>query len=196
MNRLAREFYRQDVISVARGLLGKLFIRDAGGRLLCGRIVEVEAYDHPGDPAAHSYNGETKRNRVMFGDGGFLYVYFIYGIHHCLNVVTGHPGEGKAVLLRGLEPVRGIEEMSLNRYGRKISNDREYLNLLNGPAKIAKAFKTDLRFNGEDLCNGDFYIADDACPESFETAVSPRIGISKGKEMHLRFFIKNSPFVS
>jgi DNA-3-methyladenine glycosylase len=195
MNRLPREFYRQDVIIVARELLGKLFIRNAGNKIISGRIVEVEAYDHPDDPAAHSYRGETPRNSVMFGDGGYLYVYFIYGIHHCLNVVTGRPGEGKAVLIRGLEPVTGIEEMSLRRYGRPLINDREYISLLNGPAKIAKAFDTDLRYNGEDLCSGEFSIADDVFAPAFETGNSPRIGITRGKEMHYRFYIKSSPFV-
>lgn len=196
MNRLSRDFYRQDVISVARGLLGKLFIRNTGRGVLSGRIVEVEAYDHPGDPAAHSYRGETQRNRVMFGDGGFLYVYFIYGIHHCLNVVTGYSGEGKAVLLRALEPVSGAEMMSFNRYNREVKDRRDFINLLNGPAKIAKSFGTDLKFNGTDLCNGDIFIADDSYSQDFETVSSPRIGISKAKEMHLRFFIKNNLFVS
>ncbi len=196
MNRLPREFYRQDVTITARELLGKIFCRNLDGNLLAGRIVEVEAYDHPGDPASHSYRGETPRNKVMFGEGGVVYVYFIYGIHYCLNVVTGKAGEGKAVLLRGLEPLSGMEIMSKNRLGRNYTNRREYIGLLNGPAKIAQAYDADLRFNGTDLTSGDFFIADDSAPQNFEIVSSPRIGISRGKEMQLRFYIKNSPFVS
>ncbi|MDT8324338.1 MAG: DNA-3-methyladenine glycosylase, partial [Bacteroidota bacterium] len=129
MKLLSPEFYRRPTLSVARDLLGKVFVRRDGKRLLSGRIVEVEAYHQDGDEAAHSFGGERGRNRVMFRDGGVLYVYFTYGMHFCMNVVTEREGTGAAVLIRALEPLDGVALMRANRGAGK--SDFE---LTNAPA--------------------------------------------------------------
>ncbi|MCD6446841.1 MAG: DNA-3-methyladenine glycosylase, partial [Candidatus Marinimicrobia bacterium] len=115
---LSRSFYKQNLHALATRLLGSLFVRVLDdGRRLSARIVEVEAYAQKDDPSAHSYNGQTSRNEVMFGAPGHLYVYFTYGMHFCCNVVAGEIGQGNAVLIRALEPIEGIEDMLVHRYG-------------------------------------------------------------------------------
>ena len=116
MKPLSRSFYLQPALQVAQELLGKYFIRRIGKNLLIGKIVEVEAY-RSNDPASHSFRGKTNRNSVMFCEGGHLYVYFTYGMHFCVNIVTGKEGIGEAVLIRAVEPLVGIEMMKTNRYG-------------------------------------------------------------------------------
>ncbi|MGD0038294.1 MAG: DNA-3-methyladenine glycosylase, partial [Bacteroidota bacterium] len=116
MKPLPRSFYLCPTLQVARDLLGKHIIRKIDDKLLIGKIVEVEAYCK-GDPASHAFRGRTKRNDVMFWEGGHLYVYFTYGMHFCANVVTGNEGIGEAVLIRAVEPLAGIEMMKINRYG-------------------------------------------------------------------------------
>ncbi len=114
MNKLPRSFYTRPTITVAKELLGKIFVRKIGKKILSGRIVEVEAYLR-NDPACHAFRGMTERNRVMFNEGGYLYVYFTYGMHYCANIVTYKEGIGEAVLIRAVEPVDGIEVMIKNR---------------------------------------------------------------------------------
>ena len=168
MIRLARSFFGGESAVVAPALLNKVLV--ASG--CAGRIIEVEAYDAD-DPASHSYRGETPRNRVMFGPPGHLYVYVIYGIHHCANVVTGGLGDGAAVLLRAVSPLAGIEAMRVRRNGRRA--------LADGPAKLCQAFDLDLGANGLDLCTRDgIGIFDDGVAPPRSPRVGPRIGLTKG----------------
>lgn len=181
MQKLPRRFYDRDTTIVARELLGKLLVRVERGRERIGRIVEAEAYLGPHDLAAHSSRGLTERTRVMFGPPGHAYVYFIYGLYHCLNVVTEREGHAAAVLLRALEPVKNIE-------GRT-----------NGPGLLCRAIHVDRRLNGHDLLSDDFFIATPPKAEPFTLVKRPRIGVDYARQWarrHLRFYIKDNPFVS
>jgi DNA-3-methyladenine glycosylase len=164
-----------DAPEVAPTLLNKLFVH---GECI-GRIVEVEAYREV-DPASHTFRGRTKRNEVMFGPAGHLYVYFTYGMHHCANVVTGHVGSGAAVLLRAVEPVAGIELMSSRRNGRR--------QLADGPAKLCQAFGIDGDHNGVDLLDGcGVGLFDDGTAPPRSPRVGPRVGISKAVDVPWRW---------
>lgn len=190
--RLERGFYEQDLLDLARSLLGKVMVRQLNGQELRARIVEVEAYHQDGDAAAHSFSGPTPRNAVMFGLPGYLYVYFIYGMHHCMNVVCCSEGIGAAILIRALEPLRGIEQMRIRR-GARI-RDRD---LTNGPAKACAAFALDRDQNGLDLCTDRSLFLVDAPRVGVSEIVSgPRIGISKATALPWRFYIRGNPFVS
>ena len=198
--RLSRRFYRRSTLAVARDLPGKFLVRRFNGALLVARIVEVEAYLGSRDPASHAYKGPTNRNMVMFGDGGFLYVYFTYGMHFCCNVVTDKPGMGRAVLLRGAEPVRGIGTMAkLRRVKGRLGGiglrEEEIHELCNGPAKICQAFRLGRAENGADLCGTVIWLARDASPTP-RLARSSRIGIRNGRKHRWRFYIPNHPCVS
>jgi DNA-3-methyladenine glycosylase len=157
---------------------------------LAARIVETEAYE-PHDPASHAYRGRTARNAVMFGGPGHLYVYFTYGMHHCMNAVTGPAGEGMAVLLRAAEPIEGVTEMRARR-GREAMRD-----LCSGPAKFCQAFGIDRSFDGADLVHGpDLWIADGVPIPKARIVAGPRVGIRVGREFAWRFSVANDPFVS
>ncbi len=185
---LERTWFERDAPVVAPDLLNKLIVVTVGGATCSGRIIETEAY-MPDDPASHTFNGETARNAVMFGPAGHLYVYLSYGIHHCVNVVTGVEGEGQAVLLRAIEPVDGIPAMRERRAGRP---DRE---LANGPGKLAAALGVVLRFDGADMVGEAathdrllaVAIVDDGVAAPKRPIVGPRIGISKATAMPWRF---------
>ncbi|MEW6510374.1 MAG: DNA-3-methyladenine glycosylase [Bacteroidota bacterium] len=196
MRKLPRSFYLRPTLTVARELLGTLLVRRSGRRILVGRIVEVEAYLGERDPASHAYRGVTRRNAVMFGPGGHLYVYFTYGMHFCCNVVTERAGKGRAVLLRAVEPVGGLDAMMRNRrHGRR--RTLTLLDLCSGPARLCEAFGIGRRENGADLCGTTLWIAEDAKSKRPGTiARSPRIGITNGKEHRWRFYIRGSKFVS
>jgi DNA-3-methyladenine glycosylase len=173
--RLERHFFGRDSLVVAPELLGKILV--AGE--CAGRIVEVEAY-RADDPASHAYRGRTARNAVMFGPPGFLYVYFTYGMHHCANVVTGDEGDGQAVLLRAVAPIRGIDLMSARRGGRAA--------LADGPAKLCQAFGIDRRHDGSDLCaDGAVTIVDDGTPPPVDAVTTPRIGITRAIDQPWRW---------
>lgn len=179
--KLTRAFYDRDTIVVARELLGKYLVRVAAGTERIGRIVEVEAYLGPHDLAAHSSRGRTGRTRVMFGPPGHAYVYMIYGMYWCTNVVTQPEGVAAAVLLRALEPVANIE-------GRT-----------HGPGLLSGAMGIDKGLNGHDLVSDDFYIAAARRPEPFVIVRRPRIGVDYAGHWArrlLRFYIKGNPFVS
>ena len=181
MRKLPRSFYDRDTRVVARELLGKHLVLRSGDGERIGRIVEVEAYLGPHDLAAHSSRGLTQRNKVMFGPPGHAYVYLIYGIYYCMNVVTEPAGHASAVLLRAIEPVKNVE-------GRT-----------QGPGLLCRAMRIDKRLNGHDLLSDDFYIA--ATPEGrpVEIVKRPRIGVDYARHWarrHLRFYIKGSPFIS
>lgn len=180
MKKLERHFYDRDTVLVARELLGKLLIRRDGDITRIGKITEVEAYLGPHDLAAHTSKGITPRTRVMFGPPGYAYVYLIYGMHHCMNVVTDADGRGAAVLLRALEPVANLSD-----------NTR-------GPGRLCKAMGIDLTLYGHDLCSDDFYIA---APEqqTIDIVARPRIGVDYAGEWAdkpLRFYINGNPYIS
>jgi DNA-3-methyladenine glycosylase len=190
---LTRPFYLRPVVTVARQLLGKVLVRQAGRTTLSGLIVEVEAYNGTGDPASHSFRGKTARNEVMFREGGVLYVYFTYGMHFCANVVTGEEGEGCAVLVRAVEPLEGIAAMARRR-GKPSSSLRD---LCSGPAKLCQAFGIGRKQNGADLTGDEIRIEDRGAIISPQQIVAtPRIGISQGKEKLWRFVLANNPFLS
>ncbi len=186
---LPREFYCRDTISVARDLLGKLLVLVYRGMRLSGRIVEVEAYIGEDDPACHARFGPTDRNRVMYGPGGFSYVYFIYGMYNMLNIVTEKAGSHAALLIRALEPIDGIERM---RELRSVRNDVE---ISNGPGKLCRALSIDTRHSGLDLTGSRLFVADiHSDPPAI--AASRRIGIKEGLDRNWRFFVEGSKYVS
>jgi DNA-3-methyladenine glycosylase len=179
--KLPCEFYDRDPIVVAKELLGKHLVHVCDGAERVGRIVEVEAYLGPHDLAAHSARGRTKRTEVMFGPPGHAYVYLIYGMYSCMNVVTQREGVASAVLLRAVEPVRSIE-------GRT-----------QGPGLLCRAMGIDRRLNGHDLLSDDFYIADSGRTERFRIVKRPRIGVDyagRWARRLLRFYVQDNPFVS
>jgi DNA-3-methyladenine glycosylase len=193
---LDSKFYKGDVHKIAENLLGKIFVRKRNGNILSGKIVEVEAYDGLIDEASHAFNGKTNRNEVMFRQGGLLYVYFTYGMHYCANVVTGNVDDPKAILLRGIEPLEGIEQMSVNRYGKKSCTQKEFINLTNGPAKLCKAFGIERTENGTDLTGDKIFILDSSKPVKPEIITTTRIGINKSVNLPWRYYIRNNPFIS
>ena len=193
---LPRKFYIRPVIVVAKDLLGKVLIKKEGDNILVGRIVEVEAYDGNIDEASHSFKGKTKRNEVMFNEGGFFYVYFTYGAHYCCNIVTGKKDHGAAVLIRAIEPLEGIDLMTENRFGRKLKSEKEIFNLTSGPGKVCKAFGFDKVHSGTDLIKGDIFLINAPKVKKNKVGISKRIGISKSMELPWRFFETGNPFLS
>jgi DNA-3-methyladenine glycosylase len=175
---------------VARDLLGRLLVRRLPEVMLAGRIVETEAYQED-DPASHSYRGPTDRTRVMFGPPGHLYVYFTYGMHYCMNVVTGKPGEGSAVLLRSVEPLEGEDWMAERRGG--VSSPRL---LCSGPARLTQAYGIGRADNGADLVQGSLFVAAGRALPDERVGVGPRVGISLAADRPWRFVELGSPFVS
>jgi len=156
-----------------------------------GRIVEVEAYDGESDPASHAWHGRTQRNAVMFGPGGHAYVYFTYGMHHCLNVVAGPAGRARAVLIRALEPLAGLDLMGRRR---NVTDPRR---LMRGPGCVAQALGLDRRHDGTDLTGSTLWIAaGERLAGGFRVARSPRIGIRLARERLWRFYRAGDPFVS
>jgi DNA-3-methyladenine glycosylase len=198
--RLTREFFGRDAVAVARALLGKLLIRREGRKLLAGRIVEDEAYLGAADPAAHTFNGRTPRNAVLFGPPGHAYVYFVYGNYYCTNVSCMSEGEAEGVLFRAMEPVFGMKAMAEAR-GLATSDEPRITQLRlisSGPGRMSEALGiTRDRDNGKDLTSkrSDLWIADDGYrPEHIATTA--RIGITKAIDEPLRFVIAGNPFVS
>jgi DNA-3-methyladenine glycosylase len=181
---------------VAKSLLGKIFVRVLNSRFLAGKIVEVEAYDGKNDEASHSFSGKTKRNEVMFGNAGYLYVYFTYGMHFCANVVTGKENFGAAVLIRAIEPIEGVSFLAQNRLSKSALKEIKIKNLCNGPAKICQAFNLKREQNGTDLTGNDIYILD--APEIHPGNIisTRRIGIKKSIDLPWRYYIKDNQFVS
>ena len=190
-DRLPRSFYARSALSVAPDLLGRVLVRMLpDGSRLAARIVEAEAY-LPRDPASHAFNGMTRRNAVMFGPPGHLYVYFTYGNHWMMNAVTGRDGEGTAVLLRAAEPLAGLEAMTARR-GR--DDPRE---LCSGPGKIAQAFGVTRDQNGEDLVRGEVvWVERGRASQRRPVAKGIRVGVSVGHDKPWRFWEEGSPFVS
>jgi DNA-3-methyladenine glycosylase len=192
--KLDGRFYERDARMVARALLGKYLVyRSPDGRL-CGRIVEAEAYLGEQDMASHAFHGRTKRTEVMYWAGGHLYVYFTYGMHWMMNVVTGTEGRAEAVLLRALEPVEGVPQMTANRRGAPLRL------LTSGPARITQAFGIDGSLNGADLCGDVLWIEDRGdMVRGSQIVATKRIGVENArvwKDRKLRFYLADSPFVS
>jgi len=180
---LLRSFYDRPTLDVARDLLGKHLCFFG----LAGEIIETEAYIAENDPASHAYRGKTKRTEPMFGAPGHAYVYFVYGMYFCLNIVTESKGRAAAVLIRAIRPLKGLETMRKNR-GANVP----YVNLTNGPAKVCQAFGITKKQNGLDLCLGkEFYLEDGADYEDSEILITPRIGIRVGTELPWRFLLKD-----
>lgn len=188
--KIDNSFFSCTTKELAKRLLGKIIVRKLNGEFLLGRIVEVEAYLDKNDFASHSAVGLTRRNEVMFGEAGLIYVYFTYGMHYCFNIVSGEKGKGSAVLIRAVEPLEGIEMMFRNR---KVKNFNE---LTNGPSKFCQAFKINKSLNGIDLKKSEEIFIADSSDYKFEIGVSRRIGIVKSSEKMLRFFIKGNKFLS
>ncbi len=188
---LPRRFYRRPPLEVAPDLLGRTLVRRLpDGALLSARIVETEAYRQD-DPASHSFRGRTARTAVMFGPPGFLYVYFTYGMHFCMNVVTGEDGEGSAVLLRAAEPVSGLREMAERR---RTASPRM---LCSGPARLCQAMAVDRAQDGADLVRGDqVWIEEGRSVPRSRVGRAGRVGIRVGVERPWRFFIRGDPYVS
>lgn len=186
MKPLSKSFFKKDTISVARNLLGKYLV--LGKKI--GKIVETEAY-LINDPASHSFNGKTIRNSPMFGDPAHSYIYFTYGMHHCFNITTNKKGLGEAVLIRAIEPIKGLEEM---KKSRRIDNIK---NLCNGPAKLTQAFELTKSHNNLNLLdkNSPLKIMKGE-KEKFKIIKTKRIGVKKGSDLNLRFYIDKNLFIS
>ncbi len=186
---LDRRFYTRDTVKVARDLLGKILVRRIGEHKLSGIIVETEAYRSSDDPASHSYRGMTNRNRVMFGEVGYSYVYFTYGMYYCLNIVAKDTDTmAGAVLIRALEPLEGIDIMKKNRM-------KELYNLTNGPGKLTQALMIDKSLNSIDVTKeGALYIINGYKIDEIEA--TPRIGIKTALDKYWRFYVKDNRFVS
>lgn len=194
-NHLNRDFFARDTLAVAHELLGQRLVRVLDGERLSGRIVEVEAYVGEDDQASHARPGPTRRNTPMYGPPGHAYVYLIYGMHHCFNVVTEREGYPAAVLVRALEPLEGIERM------RTLRGGRPDLPLTGGPARLCQALDIDRRFDGADLCAPDalLFLEKDTAVPADAIATGPRIGV-RGDEAALtipwRFYVRDSQHVS
>jgi DNA-3-methyladenine glycosylase len=182
-----RSFYARTAVEVAQALLGKILIHGTAG----ARIVETEAYLGLADAAAHAWHGRTARTEVLFGPPGHAYLYLIYGMYECLNIVAEPHGSPGCVLIRALEPLSGIDEMRVRRPGIRRDED-----LANGPGKLTLAMGITRRHNGADLTRGTLTVREPNCKESFDISASPRIGITKNADWPLRFFIAGNRFVS
>ncbi|ERT58671.1 DNA-3-methyladenine glycosylase [Megasphaera vaginalis (ex Srinivasan et al. 2021)] len=197
-SRWQREEFAEGAVVLARALLGSYLVRHTAQAHFVGRIVETEAYggtyDGKIDDGSHASRGRTKRTAPMFEAGGIAYVYLIYGMYHCFNIVTGPRDTAEAVLIRAVEPVDGISAMLTNRKAEKFS-----VNLTNGPGKLCRAMDITLAQNGVGLCGDGLYLLHDDGSESVDIAVSRRRNIeyaAAGKQFPWRFYLRDNPFVS
>jgi DNA-3-methyladenine glycosylase len=194
LQKLQRDFYERETLHVAKDLLGKYLVHHTTDGITVGKIVEVEAYVGVNDAACHAYNGKyTKRTKIMFGRGGHAYVYLIYGVYYCMNIVTNQESCPEAVLIRALEPIDGLDIMQQRR-----TTDKK-LNLCSGPGKLCAAMGISKAQNELDLCGETMYLlsGEMILPEHIVT--TPRINIDSAKEAReypWRFIIQDNPFVS
>lgn len=191
--KLQRDFYERNALIVARELLGKYMVRETSEGTTIGKIVETEAYMGTIDAAAHSYKGKSSRNEVMFGPGGYAYVYLIYGMYNCFNIVSNAKGTPEAVLIRALEPSKGIELMKMRRKTEKHNN------LCSGPGKLCLAMDITRNENGMDLCEDKLYLLDNEGVPDADVAATPRINIDyagEAKDYPWRFIIRGNKFIS
>jgi DNA-3-methyladenine glycosylase len=184
---LPRSFYNRPAIEVARGLLGKTLVHSSTS----ARIVETEAYLGLVDRAAHSWRGVTPRTKVIFGPPGYAYVYLIYGMYECLNIVAEAEGSPGCVLIRAAEPLTGLAVMRKRRPAAHRDED-----LANGPGKLTLALGITRKHNGLDMTSGPLTVCEPGHLAPFETGVSPRIGVTHCADWPLRFFVQGNPFVS
>lgn len=185
---LPRAFFARSTLFVARSLLGHFMVHETPRATVVGRIVEVEAYRGPRDPASHAYR-LTPRSRIMWGTPGVAYVYFTYGNHFCVNVVTEPDGIAGAVLFRALEPVAGLEVMRANR---KVTEDRL---LCSGPGRLTQAMGIAREHNGADFTHPPLYLARGRTG-GLRVVAGPRVGITSATTRPWRFRVADSPFVS
>jgi DNA-3-methyladenine glycosylase len=192
---LDRSFYARDTEQVARDLLGMILVSTVDNMRVEGRIVETEAYVGPHDPASHAAEriGRTRRNTTMFGAPGTAYVYRIYGVHWCLNAVTMEEEYPAAVLIRALEPLRGLPTMRRRRWQGGTASDRL---IASGPGKLAAALGITGDLDGHDLRKPPLYILPGDPVGDRDVMVGPRIGITRAADWDLRYCIRNSPWVS
>ena len=195
---LTEKFYRQDALTVARELVGKKLVRKIGDKKIVSKIVETEAYMGPEDKASHAYNNKrTKRTETMFCEGGIAYIYLIYGMYHCFNVVTASKGKPEAVLIRAVEPLNGFEIM---RENRQIKSKRRE-DLTNGPGKLCQALKIDRSLDGIKFTkdkDNELYI-EDILEKDFEIERGKRINIDYAEEYKdklWRFYLKGNSYLS
>jgi len=197
--KLCRDFYERNTLTVAKELLGKYLIHNSIDGITVGKIVEVEAYIGPDDPASHAYKGRrTSRTEAQFGPGGYAYIYQIYGKNFCFNVVTQKMGMPEVVLIRALEPIKGLELMAKRRGFSQLTN-KIIKELTNGPSKLCQAMGIDKSLYGINLCGDVLFIAETNPDKTFEIIATPRINIDyagDAKHYNWRFLIKNNKFVS
>ena len=194
--KLSLDFFQQETTKAAVQLLGQILVRiTKKGFVFKGRIVETEAYLGLRDSSCHSFGGRrTPRTKTMYLPGGYAYVYFTYGMHYCFNVVTGNQSQPEAVLIRAVEPLKGLEQMAVNR-----SLKKESLNLTSGPAKLCQAMQIDKSLNGEVLIGNSIYVEKGKTIPFDKITVDKRVGLSPYSDSYfwpLRFYIKDNPYVS
>ena len=200
--KLGSEFYARETLQVAKELLGKLLVHEINGVKIKGRIVETEAYIGSIDKASHGFGGKrTPRTEPLYGKPGIAYVYFIYGMYHCFNVITKEEGEPEGVLIRAVQPIYGLEEMSKQRFGKSYMelSKAQIKNLTSGPSKLCIAFNIDKECNKQDLCTSNLYIEEPEEMDKFEIIETKRVGIEyaeEAKDFLWRFYIKDNPWVS
>lgn len=197
-----KEFYDRGALEISKDLLGKVLVRELDGKVLKGKIVETEAYVGAIDKACHAYNGRrTKRTEILYGESGVSYIYFIYGLYHCFNVVTNKKDIAEAVLIRAIEPLNEFDYISKVRYNKSFDEltKVQVKNLTNGPSKLCLAYLLDRTLNGVKLYEkGQVYITDEYS-EDFEVVETKRIGIDyaeEAKDFLWRFYIKDNVYVS
>ena len=193
--KMNHSFFRKDTVELARNLLGCLLVHGTPDGVAAGMIVETEAYVGGVDKACHAYQNRSERTEIMYGDGGYAYVYFIYGMHHCFNVVTGPAGEGNAVLIRALEPVIGLDLM------RKRRQTNQLQNLCNGPGKVCQALAITKGEYGMDLCDpaGPLRLVRFRHIPDNRITSSPRINVAYAEEAAAwpwRFYVKDNLYIS
>ncbi|MBS4882691.1 MAG: DNA-3-methyladenine glycosylase [Peptoniphilus harei] len=197
---LESNFFKRDTVEVAKNLLGKKIIRNISGNFFCAKIVETEAYLGLEDRACHSYGGNiTKRNEILYKEGGTIYVYMIYGMYNLLNIVTKSEIYPEAVLIRAVEPIENFDDFAINRFGKIYKDLSSYQrkNLTNGPGKLTMAMGIDRALNGKILSPDYLFIEDGEYVKNI--IETKRIGIDYAGEdanLPLRYYIKDNPYVS
>ena len=199
---LKKEFYSKGALELAKELLGKTLIREVDGKVLKSKIVETEAYIGEIDKASHAYNGRrTERTEPLFHEGGIAYVYFIYGLYHCFNVISGEKDKGEGVLIRAVEPLNEFDYISQKRFAKNFDEltAAKKKTLTNGPSKLCMAYSIDKSYNYKKLYEkGELYI-EDSEEENLEIVETTRIGIDYAEEaidFLWRFYIKDNIYVS
>ena len=195
--KLDRAFYTRETLQVAKELLGKIIVHETNGVKIKGRIIETEAYIGAIDKACHAYGGRrTPRTEALYGKPGIAYVYFIYGMYYCFNVITKEEGSPEGVLIRAVQPIEGLEEMSKQRFGKSFNEltKAQVKNLTSGPSKLCMAFNINKECNKQDLCTSNIYIEEPKEIEEFEIIETKRIGIDyaeEAKDFLWRFYIQD-----